>query len=245
MASDEALQLPNHAGEQPGMPPERQAFCLAVRALLKGAGLSIRGAAAQLYVSKTTLWEITSGKRKRAPDEKLIKQLHDLAVIHAIPGSIIEWEELHGLLLELNPDSDLHPPACACGAVTPQKPASQPPSAVVPVPQPKEDRHNQNLPRPAWSAVHDLARYIASGTWEHANGLMRHVGVDAPPGETALAIASARELDLHDAAETIISYAGRRSTGDVLTILHSLKSHGLRDDADTLLEHALTNRVKV
>ncbi|GAB2638136.1 hypothetical protein GCM10027088_12560 [Nocardia goodfellowii] len=218
--------------------------------MVRNTGLSVRAAADQTYLSKSALWELANGKRKRAPSLDIVKRLHTLALSHTDADNVIGWDELFDLWSALAPVPDVPTAACAsCGtaaatavpAATVEKPASRHPSETVPVPPQRGDRHSRKTPSPAWPAVHDLARYITSDDWERVNGLMRHVGLETSPDETADAIASSRELNLHDAAETIISYAGRRAEGEVLRILHALNRQGLRDDADTLLESTLVN----
>ncbi|MFE4503896.1 hypothetical protein ACFRFQ_28905 [Rhodococcus sp. NPDC056743] len=92
----------------------------------------------------------------------------------------------------------------------------------------------------AWPAASEVSRYLAVGALESANGLIRHVGSEASPIETAHAIASCRDLGLVDAADTIIAYAGGRARREVLQILQSLNQQGRRADADTLLTRALS-----
>ncbi|MFI5537944.1 hypothetical protein ACIA5H_16280 [Nocardia sp. NPDC051900] len=87
--------------------------------------------------------------------------------------------------------------------------------------------------------------YISAGNFERVNGLIRYVGTEAAPDETADAVASCRELGLDEATDTIIGYAGSRSGLDVLQILQSLNQRGKRRDADILLERALASLIRL
>ncbi|MEV6275704.1 helix-turn-helix transcriptional regulator [Nocardia sp. NPDC051832] len=256
--AENQLQARAPEATESGTSPEWEALGTAARDLIRSTGLPLREVAKQAYLSKSTLWDLANGKRKRAPSLDTLKRLHDLACSKAELNEIIPWADLVELWRALLPTSRQHAAPCSsCGTVPPAhspnkagtsssthdpgKPAGVMSENVVPVPPRRGDRHNRKASSPAWPAVHDLARYIDSGDWERVNGLVRHAGLDTPPSETATAIASARQLALHDAAETIISYAGSRSEGDVLRILHSLKRQGQADDADALLEHAVVN----
>ncbi|WP_280259014.1 hypothetical protein [Nocardia abscessus] len=89
-----------------------------------------------------------------------------------------------------------------------------------------------------------MAGYISAGNFERVNGLIRYVGIEAAPAETADAVVSCRELGLDEATDTIISYAGSRSELDVFQILQSLNQRDKRTDADILLERALASSIR-
>ncbi|WP_280450106.1 hypothetical protein, partial [Nocardia brasiliensis] len=110
---------------------------------------------------------------------------------------------------------------------------------VAPAPPAKGDRRKFVTPDVAWPPAKDLAVYISVGNFERANGLIRYVGSEASPAETANAVISCRDLGMAEATEAIITYAGNRSERDVLRILHSLKQHDRRADADALLDNVL------
>ncbi|MEU2174832.1 hypothetical protein ABZ552_11470 [Nocardia sp. NPDC019219] len=115
---------------------------------------------------------------------------------------------------------------------------------VVPVPSLMGDRHNIGTIDVAWPPAMDLAGYISAGNFERVNGLIRYVGTEATPAETADAVISCRELGLDEATDTIISYAGSRSELDVFQILQSLNRRDKRTDADILLERALASLIR-
>ncbi|MGW5225229.1 hypothetical protein ACWEP5_09845 [Nocardia niigatensis] len=113
----------------------------------------------------------------------------------------------------------------------------------MPVPHAEGDRHNNTRDDLAWPPVGDVQQYLAAGDLARLNSVIRYAGIDAAADETASAIASCRDLQLHDVAETIISHAGSRAEREVLAILHELNIRERRDDADTLLKRALADNL--
>ncbi|MCP2287378.1 hypothetical protein [Nocardia amikacinitolerans] len=207
------------------------------------------------YLSKSVLWDVANGNRKRPPREAPLRALHEFALdIAETEDAVIPWDELNGLRrafspLRKQPPSVLSCPDCGAvipveQAIAPDKPAEIATTVmtdVAPVPRGKGDRHNSGAVDIAWPTARNLASYISVGNFERANGLIRHVGTEAIPAETANAVVSCRKLGLHEATDTIISYAARRSDGDVLRIVRSLNQQDSRVDADALLERALAD----
>ena len=212
-------------------------------------------------LSKSALSALINGRRKREPRHtEPLHGLWELAVSNVKSGeTVISWEELTELLGQLAPpkpdasQSDLCP---TCGGldqrysavstaseVTAPLPAtaSTPSTSVIaPVPHKEGDRRKRGSAKLPWPAAADISKYLTAGALESANGLIRYVGTEASPTETAHAIISCRDLGLLDATATIIGYAGTRDKRDVLQILHSLNQRDRRDDADSLLNRALS-----
>ncbi|MFJ7622805.1 hypothetical protein ACIQYZ_28830 [Rhodococcus erythropolis] len=213
-------------------------------------------------LSKSALSALINGRRKREPRHtEPLHGLWELAVSNAKSGeTVISWEELTELLAQLAPpkpdasQSDLCP---TCGgldqrystvstaseesAVDVPATASTPLTSVfAPVPRQEGDRRKRQSAELPWPAAADVSKYLTAGALESANGLIRHVGIEASPTETAHAIISCRDLGLLDATATIIRYAGARDRRDVLQIIHSLNQRDRRDDADSLLNRALS-----
>ncbi|AFU04318.1 hypothetical protein AW168_06735 [Nocardia brasiliensis] len=179
------------------------------------------------YLSKSVLADLANGKRKR-PKAIHLRELHSLALVKAGPGAVISWDDLERLR-----ERAAAKPAertISAAAITP---------VVAPVPHSEGDRRKFVTPDVAWPPAKDLAVYISVGNFERANGLIRYVGSEASPAETANAVISCRDLGMAEATEAIITYAGNRSERDVLRILHSLKQHDRRADADALLDNVL------
>ncbi|MEV6340782.1 hypothetical protein AB0M12_39455 [Nocardia vinacea] len=178
------------------------------------------------YLTRSVLSDLANGRRKRAPKEAILRELHELARISAeAEDEVIPWEILDSIRRRLETK-----PAETIPAVT---------AGVVPVPHQEGDRHHSGNVDLVWLPATDLAVYISVGNFERANGLIRHVGTEADPAETANAVVACRDLGLLEVTDTIISYAGSRSERDVLKILHLLKQRGRRVDADALLDSAL------
>ncbi|MGY1947777.1 hypothetical protein [Nocardia asiatica] len=213
-----------------------------------------------IYLSKSVLIGLVHGKCKLAPDGTEIKALwalRELAVAQGGTEGVITWEELNRRRLAIS--TLPHQPAgscsscgtacLACNAAAPENQAIRMPKpartpivdtlAVVPVPPHKGDRHSSETVDVVWLPAKNLSVYISDGNLERANGLIRHVGTEADPDETADAVISCRDMGLSDATDTIISYAGSRSERDVLQIVRSLNQRDRRADADALLERAL------
>ncbi|MBF6225284.1 zinc ribbon domain-containing protein [Nocardia abscessus] len=256
----------------PDLPLEWQQFAKAVRHLILCIDLSYREIAKDIYRNKNALLGLTSGKLKHPPEVEMLESLHELAIERAGAEAVISWEELDRLWRALAPslpeDGGPAPAACCpdcgtavfcpnCGASLPREEpatAAKPANSlsaiaadVVPVPRHTGDRHNGRTVDEVWLAAKDLAVYISAGNFERANGLIRHVGTEATPNETAAAIASCRDLGLGEAADIIINYAGSRPDRDVLQILRALNRRDRRIDADALLHRALsaTHRSKL
>lgn len=218
------------------------------------------------YFSKTALWDLVHGIRKRPPGEAQLKALYELA--YGDDGTEEGWNELNGRRRALANQStrsgsvadENHqlPTICpACGGTRPErgaramaKPAeirSAIASAVVPVPHQRGDRHNDKRTDLVWPPAASLIEYFAAGNLEHANGLIRHVGTQADPAETADAIGTCRDLHLSEASDTIISYAGgrpeQRASGsrEAMQIAHALLGQSRVDDATALLAHAIAS----
>ncbi|MBF6302563.1 hypothetical protein IU459_34240 [Nocardia amamiensis] len=219
------------------------------------------------YLSKSVLFYLANGRHKRPPREAPLRELHTLALDSCdTEGMVITWDELNSLRLALSLPSteDEHQPTVLCptcgAAMTLEearaleqvsaatKPAEISPvitTDVVPVPHHVGDRHNTGTIDVAWPPAKDLAVYISAGNFERVNGLIRYVGTEAAPDETADAVVSCRKLGLDEATDTIINYAGSRSELDVLQILQSLNQRDQRPDADTLLERALASSMRL
>lgn len=212
------------------------------------------------YLTRSVLSCLANGQRKRAPRARPLRGLHELAVENSTsPEAVLAWTELEALLLSfaaLRTEAAIGLAACvACGtacvackaAALPGKLGSQFKPAgiasplVAPVPPSEGDRRNRLDYDIAWPAARDLAGYILVDDLERANGLIRHVSIEAPPAETADAVAACRDLELHEATDAIIRYAGQRPDRDVLEIVRSLNQRERRAEADTLLDHALTD----
>jgi hypothetical protein len=110
---------------------------------------------------------------------------------------------------------------------------------MLPVPPAQGDRQHRAVVDAAWPDVQDLAFYLAAENYEGATGILRHAGSAALPAEAADAVVTCRDRGLHEAAETILSYAGKRDEGDVLRIVRSLNARHRYSDADELLNLAL------
>jgi len=212
------------------------------------------------YLTRTALSRLANGQRKRAPRARPLRGLHELAVENSkSPGAVLAWTELEAVRLSfaaLRAEAVIGLAACvACGTAcvaceaadlpgklgSQFKPADIASPLVAPVPQNEGDRRNKMDYDIAWPAARDLAGYISVGDLERANGLIRHVSVEAAPTETADAVAACRDLELHEATDAIIRYAGRRPDRDVLKIVRSLNQRERRDEADTLLDHVLAD----
>ncbi|MEV6065564.1 hypothetical protein AB0L82_03335 [Nocardia sp. NPDC052001] len=142
--------------------------------------------------------------------------------------------------IETKPADEIHP-AILIRLLTDH--LNQPSPVVVPVPQVLGDRHNSRTIDLVWPPVTDLADYLLAGDLERANGLVRHVGIEAPADEAATAIATCRDRGMSDIAETIIGFAGRqREVRDAIRVAQSLIRHERCEDADTLLSNALGGR---
>ncbi|MBF6243285.1 hypothetical protein IU471_06775 [Nocardia elegans] len=211
----------------------------------------------QRYFSKSALQELAKGKRKRPPIERQLKELFNFA--HGGQGPRRDWDQLNQWRLALaEPSGESQVIVCpTCGAATTPtedcaetKPAENgvtvPTSA--PVPPVEGDRRTRErfdvMLRPVdevvWSPVTVLAGYVSAGKLENANGLMRHVGREADPGETADAIIACGDGGISEAVDTIISHAGARDELlHVMQIVKSLNERDRRVDSDALLDHAL------
>ncbi|MFC1400265.1 MULTISPECIES: hypothetical protein [Streptacidiphilus] len=259
-------RLGDFATLDPALPVEQRELAEAVRGLLLRIGLScqhtgerlLKEAGTEGFLSRPVLSDLANGRRKRAPREAPLRALHSLAAnSERTQGMVCSWETLNRLREALSPSLPAEeepgkPVACPlCGAAASLEQAlservrpaditaSTPARSVVPVPRPEGDRHNTTLPDFIWAPTEDLALYLTAGNLERANGLIRHVGTEVQPSETADAVVSCRDAGLLGAADAIISYAGRRPERDVLHILHALNQRQRRTDADTLLECAL------
>ncbi|MFI6221991.1 hypothetical protein ACIBEH_15655 [Nocardia salmonicida] len=90
-----------------------------------------------------------------------------------------------------------------------------------------------------WAPATDLAGYLIAGQLENSNRLIHHVATEADPEEAASAVIACRDLDLPDAVDAIINYAGLREEREVLQILRPLLRHERHVDAGALLDRAL------
>ncbi|MBC3842197.1 hypothetical protein GXW82_24345 [Streptacidiphilus sp. 4-A2] len=226
-------QRANFADLDPQLPSQQRELAEAVRGLLLRIGLScqrteermLKEAGPDGYLSRSVLSDLANGRRKRAPREEPLRALYDLALnSQGTTGAVGSWEELDSLrqaLSPLPPEGQDPAAVCpACGAATPLEgavagagPAGSPAAVtvtVVPVPPHDVDRHNSGAADFSWPAAEDLALYLAAGNLERANGLMRHVGTEVHPTETADAVVSCRDLGLLEAKDTII---GQPATG--------------------------------
>ncbi|MER7449644.1 hypothetical protein ABTW96_05080 [Nocardia beijingensis] len=231
----------------------------AIAASLRERGIS------EGYLSKSVLSKLANGGHKRPPREAPLRELHTLAVDSPnTEGTVISWGKLNRLRLALShltteEQPQLSVPCPTCGtamapergktleqtsaAVKPAETVTAVRPDVVPVPHYEGDRHNSGSIDVAWPPAKDLAVYISAGNFERVNGLIRYIGTEAPPDETANAVVSCRELGLDEATEIIIGYAGGRSELDVLQILQLLLQRDQRRDADILLERALASLI--
>lgn len=256
----------------PNLSPEQRKLAEAVRGLIERIGLSCRaiekaiaaklpeGQRAEGNLSRSVLSDLANGRRKRPPREVPLQELHKLALDSCrTEGSVPPWEELNSLRLALSslgPEDELQPtvPCPTCGAALTLEQASvaaRPAEIltsittdVAPVPHHEGDRRNSGSIDMAWPPAKDLAVYISVGNFERVNGLIRYIGTEAAPNETADAVVSCRQLGLDEATDTIISYAGSRPELDVLQILQSLNQRDKRSDADILLERALASSIR-
>lgn len=204
------------------------------------------------FFSKSALEELVKGRRKHPPRESELRELYDFA--HGGHGSREGWEEL--LFKTIRSVRDQVCPACGTAAAPTKECAGAKPAenvAVIapggaPVPISEGDRRNEiklemawpSIAEVVWSPVIELSEYVSAGKLENANGLMRHVGIEADPLETADAIVACRQVDMSDAADTIIGHAGnRKELVDVARILKSLNDRDRRADGDALLDHVL------
>lgn len=242
----------------PGLSPEWEEFTGELRNLIRCIDLSYREIAKRAYTTKNVLSSLVSGKRKRAPEEQLLKALHDLAVARVGADGILPWEDFNSLRQALTPLATTNEgpqPVLACPdcgapvlldhvmvADRPAESLAAITADVVPVPRPGGDRHNSRAVDVSWPPAQNLAVYITAGNYERANGLIRHVGSEAIPTDAADAVVSCRDLGMLEATDAIISYAaGRESKDDVLHIVHLLIQRNRRDDAETLVERAVAN----
>ncbi|WP_063000363.1 hypothetical protein [Nocardia mikamii] len=212
-------------------------------------------------LSKSALQRVVVRGRKVPFAEVALKGLYDVA--HGGGGSDEGWEELKRVNRALAGRLVAEPVTVrpSFGAtrlpsesVTNSKPAESGTARALdnaPVPPLLGDRRNNRLDvawpstdEVVWRPVSQLVGYVSTGELENANSLMRHVGTEAEPLETADAIVACRDVDLPDAVDTIISHAGaREELLDVMQILKSLNERDRRADSDALLVHALQNRV--
>lgn len=179
------------------------------------------------YLTRSVLSDWSRGKRKRAPKEVQLKELHEF-VLETVSADVdvIPWDELLQLLLNAKAK-----PASSTSAIA---------ANVVPVSSHDADRHNNEHRDIAWPTARTLSEYIAKGSLERVSGLIRHVGTEAEPVETAAAVVACRGIGLSEAGDAVIDYASRRSYGDVLQIARLLIRRDMRADADMLLERAIT-----
>ncbi|WP_405491424.1 hypothetical protein [Nocardia sp. NBC_00511] len=211
-------------------------------------------------MSRSMLSNLAHAKCRVAPadDEvKALRALYELAAVADQTGQVIEWDELLRRRFAVCWTPHLPIKTCvSCGAVCtdcgttleyrnqddPLEPADDSRASaetVVPVPNAEGDRHKTEPVDIVWTAVDDVARYVAVGDFTQLNSVLRYAGIEAPAAETARAVAACRDRRMHDAAATIVDHAGSRAEREVLEILRELNRNNMRADADALLERAL------
>ncbi|MFD6273522.1 hypothetical protein, partial [Nocardia asteroides] len=85
----------------PGLPQAQAELAIAVRDLILQTEFSIWKVAQKLGVDKGVISRLASGARKRSPDLRLIKDLHDLAITRTErtdrSAEVIPWEHLEAM----------------------------------------------------------------------------------------------------------------------------------------------------
>ncbi|MCX4093960.1 hypothetical protein [Nocardia sp. alder85J] len=233
---------------------------LSQRAIIEALGRrNISGGNAHL--SRSVLSDLVNGLRVRAPREAPLRALYDF--VRDTVGAermTLSWEELSKLCNELSPLASSPRrrrsagmcvgPATAADHVSSEAGPASPgthsveatvsvPPGVPPVRSSEGDRRNEEAWDLVWPPAADLRDYISSGNFERANGLIRHISIEAAPAEAAAAVVACRDLGLLDVVDTIIGYVGRRPERDVLRIVWSLNKQDRRADADAVVERAL------
>ncbi|WP_269859388.1 hypothetical protein [Streptomyces sp. RPT161] len=208
----------------------------------------------QVFRSKSVLSDLANGKRKRPPSIGLLQALHGLASVKAEAAGIavLPWDELNKIWEALTPPPPIKPPTCpACGAAAPYERAQagkEPTSTSVrnpraadvpslPVPPPRGDR--QQLADVRSPSIAVVEACLAAGDLEGAVGLLHHAGAEAPPDETAAAIAACADRSLFEAVGMIAKSAANRSDRDVLRVLYELNVLRRHAEAELLLGLAL------
>ncbi|GAD81846.1 hypothetical protein NCAST_05_02830 [Nocardia asteroides NBRC 15531] len=241
-------------------------FYFEVRKLMCCTRKSHRELSRGAEISKDSVLRLLAGQYRFGPRESTLRQIYKFATstIDRDLG-LIAWEHLVELRLEIAGRSGgyattaplLAAVACPqCRTAFPSEPAE---STVldtdageiavgvdVPVPLCEGDRHiDADIAWPSrgllWPPASDLAGFIVAGQLESSSRLIHHVGTDATPEEAASAVIACRDLELLDAVDAIISYAGLRADREILQILRPLLHHERLADADALLNRALSS----
>ncbi|MGW6624310.1 hypothetical protein ACWF99_24100 [Nocardia sp. NPDC055002] len=243
-------------------------FYFEVRKLMCCTRLSHRRFASGANISKDAVFRLLKGQHKHGPRVSTLEEFYDFAK-SAIDGDLDVIARKDFLDLRQGfagaPDGQTRSAvqkaavACPqCGTPAPAElsetagPGPEPVDAVsgvvAPVPLAHGDRRIGSglvidIAWPSgpvlWPPATDLAGYLTAGQLEKSNRLIHHVATEADPDEAASAVIACRDLDLPDAVDAIINYAGLRDEREVLQILRPLLRHERHVDAEALLDRVL------
>ncbi|MGF0316673.1 hypothetical protein [Nocardia fluminea] len=243
-------------------------FYFEVRKLMCCTGMSHRRFASGANISKDAVFRLLKGQHKHGPRVSTLEEFYDFAK-SVIDGDfdVIARQDFLDLRQGFagapggQPRSAGQKDAVACPQCGTPAPAelsetAGPGAGTVggvlevdaPVPLARGDRrtsssHVFDIAWPSgpllWPPATDLAGYLTAGQLEKSNRLIHHVATEADPGEAASAVIACRDLDLPDAVDAIINYAGLRDEREVLQILRPLLRHDRHVDAGALLDRVL------
>jgi predicted transcriptional regulator len=214
---------------------------------LNAVGMSQNAIAKSLHMSSSALSYMTTGKRKR-PTRKMLEDLHRLASQRAANNaeSLPTLSELLHLLDRVLFELQQAQPCKACGRAWDSKAPPTRPSPVAEKPAagyaqsvsanfavPVEDVDGDR--QAAWEDLADLQRRLSADELADAAGIMRHVGQDSEPGETAIAIATCTREGLDDAAKTIMTHAAHRLDEEIIVMVRILLASGDATAAEELV----------
>ncbi|GIM95122.1 helix-turn-helix domain-containing protein [Paractinoplanes toevensis] len=213
---------------------------------LTHAGMSQNAVAKSLHMSSSALSYLITGKRKR-PTRKILESLHQLVSLRA-PNSALPLPTLADLLLLLDRvlyELQQSQPCKACGRPWDSKALPTRPSVSTVEESNPGRAPSENLALPvdqidgdrqgAWEDLADLQWRLSADELGDAAGILRHVGQDCEPTETAIAIATCVREGLGDAAKTIMTYAAQRVDEEIIVMVRALLVGGDATAAEELV----------
>nr|BFE66239.1 hypothetical protein GCM10020063_107650 [Dactylosporangium thailandense] len=243
------------------LPAERREFFDAIKLFHGALGMSYGGLARALHRVKSSVSDYCHGKLKR-PDPAFLTDLCDLAVKTLgedrlpMPRARVQQIREDLELQQAGRQRCSACPAARTGRLT-QRPAESggagpdardrpvgdgPANATrgsaaaidrLPVPRPEGDR--QLTIATDRLGIRDLNARLVAGQLADAVGILRHLGLDVPPPETAAALAACRSEGLADAESALIVHAAQRAVRDVMIIAKVLLDGDHIDLAKDLL----------
>jgi hypothetical protein len=116
-------------------------------------------------------------------------------------------------------------------------PAAQ---AMLPVSLPQGDRQYSTSENPTWTALEDLVRHLREGREQDAGVMLRYAGRIHPASDVPNVVGACRVAGLHEAADTVLHYAGQRDSNAVHRLARSFIAEQHYSDADMLLRAAIS-----